>query len=58
MKVLLVRPPAPNKLSFTKVLDNEPLELEYLHTILKNNGHLEYIYDGLVEKDSIATTIK
>lgn len=58
MKVLLVRPPAPNKLSFTKVLDNEPLELEYLHTILKNNGHLDYIYDGLVEKDSIATTIK
>lgn len=57
MKVLLVKPPAPNKLSFTKVLDNEPLELEYLHTVLMENGHEDYIYDGLVERISIKQTI-
>jgi hypothetical protein len=32
MKVLLIRPQAPNKLSFINILDNEPLELEYLYT--------------------------
>lgn len=58
MKVLLIRPPAPNKLSFTKILDNEPLELEYLHTILKQNGYEDYIYDALVEKDSVQEVIR
>jgi hopanoid C-3 methylase len=57
MKVLLVRPPAPNKLSFTKILDNEPLELEYLHTMLSDGGHTDYIYDGLIETVSIGTVI-
>ncbi|MBP1762897.1 MAG: B12-binding radical protein, partial [Firmicutes bacterium] len=58
MKVLLVRPPAPNKLSFTKILDNEPLELEYLHTVLSNGGHSDYIYDGLIETVSIEDAIR
>jgi len=58
MKVLLVRPPAPNKLSFTKILDNEPLELEYLHTVLSNGGHEDYIYDGLIETVSIDAVIR
>lgn len=49
MKVLLVRPHAPNKLSFTGVLDNEPLELEYLHTVLAQNGYDDYIFDAMVE---------
>jgi hopanoid C-3 methylase len=57
MKVLLVRPPAPNKLSFTKILDNEPLELEYLHTVLSNRGHKDYIYDGLIETASVEAVI-
>lgn len=58
MKVLLIRPPAPNKLSFTKILDNEPLELEYLHTILFKAGHTTYIYDALIETVSIEATIR
>jgi len=58
MKVLLVRPPAPNKLSFTKILDNEPLELEYLHTVLSIGGHIDYIYDGLIETVSVEATIR
>ncbi len=58
MKVLLVRPPAPNKLSFTKILDNEPLELEYLHTVLSKGGHEDYIYDGLIETVSLEAVIR
>lgn len=57
MKVLLVRPQAPNVLSFINVLDTEPLELEYLHTVLAENGIEDYIYDGLVEKVNIRDTI-
>ncbi len=50
MKVLLVRPIAPNKLSFTKILENEPLELEYLHTALSQIDVSDSIYDGLIEE--------
>ncbi len=49
MKVLLVRPGAPNKLSFTKILDAEPLELEYLHTGLQAAGYEDRIYDYTCE---------
>ncbi len=52
IKVLLVRPQAPNMLNFTKILDNEPLELEYLYTGLKNSNISSYIFDGLVEKST------
>ncbi len=57
MKIMLVRPPAPNKLSFTKVLDNEPLELEYLHTEIMRLGFDDYIYDGLIERESVETVM-
>lgn len=57
MKVLLIRPQAPNKLSFINILDNEPLELEYLYTELKNRGIESYIYDGLIENVSVKDTI-
>lgn len=49
MKVLLVRPHAPNLLSFTGILENEPLELEYLHTILKQHGYEDVIFDGMLD---------
>lgn len=45
MKVLLVRPAPPNKLSFLNILNAEPLELEYLHTGLANAGYDDIIYD-------------
>ncbi|MEL7622704.1 MAG: cobalamin-dependent protein [Clostridiales bacterium] len=51
MKVLLVRPQAPNLLSFTKILDNEPLDLEYLYTALKEKGITSVIFDGLISND-------
>lgn len=58
MKILLVRPPAPNKLSFTKVLDNEPLELEYLHTAIRGAGYEDYIYDALTETSGIEAVLR
>ena len=57
MKVLLIRPIAPNTLSFTKILDNEPIEMEYLHTVLAQNGYDDYLYDGFVENVSVDDTI-
>lgn len=58
MKILLARPAAPNKLSFTGVLDNEPLELEYLHTVLDENGYDDYIFDGMVEYETFENILK
>ena len=58
MKVLLVRPHAPNKLSFTGILDNEPLELEYLHTVLQENGYQDYIFDAFVEQVPFSKVLK
>ena len=58
MKVLLVRPPAPNKLSFTGILDNEPLELEYLHTGLKKAGYDDYIFDYICENKPFKTILE
>ena len=57
MKVLLIRPQAPNKLSFSNILDNEPLELEYLYTELLHRGFEGYSYDGLIENTSVKDTI-
>lgn len=57
MKVLLIRPQAPNALSFTKILDNEPLELEYLHTALAAAGIEDFIYDGLIERHTVKEAI-
>lgn len=54
---MLIRPEAPNILSFVKVLDSEPLELEYLHTVLMQNGFTDYIHDGLIEKESVQKSI-
>ena len=58
MKVLLARPPAPNNLSFTGLLDNEPLELEYLHTALMTSSHTDYIYDALTDSCSYEEVLK
>lgn len=49
MKVLLVRPHAPNLLSFSGILETEPLELEYLQTVLNQRGYENVIFDGMLE---------
>lgn len=58
LKVLLVRPPAPNLLSFTKILDNEPLELEYLAAALTAHGHSYQIHDGLIHPKGFEAALK
>lgn len=45
MKVLLIKPETVGIFSYTNLVDHEPLELEYLHTVLKNGGHESCIYD-------------
>ncbi len=57
MKVVIIRPKAPNALSFTNILNNEPLELEYIYTELTSRGHDVYIYDALVEKRKVSDVI-
>ena len=58
MKILLVRPGAPNVLSFTNILDSEPLELEYLHTGLKEAGYDDMIYDYICQKKTFRQVLK
>ncbi len=58
MRVLLVRPPAPNKLSFANILDAEPLELEYLHTGLMQAGFEDMIYDYLCQDKPFRSLLK
>ena len=58
MKVLLVRPGAPNTLSFTNILDSEPLELEYLHTGLKAAGYEDMIYDYICQNKPFRAVLK
>ena len=49
--VLLVHPEiSRTKYNFSGIIDNEPLELEYIYTVLLNEGFNPYIWDGQVEK--------
>lgn len=49
--VLLVHPEiSRTKYNFAGIIDNEPLELEYIYAMLKNEGYTPYIWDGQVEK--------
>ncbi|WP_019678623.1 B12-binding domain-containing radical SAM protein [Ruminococcus flavefaciens] len=51
-KVLLVHPEiSRTKYNFAGVIDNEPLELEYIFALLKKEGFAPFIWDGQVEKE-------
>lgn len=58
MKILLVRPAAPNILARFRILDSEPLELEYLQTVVREKGHRAYLYDGVIETASIRGVLR
>ena len=59
MKFLLIHPEiSRTKYNFVGVIENECLELEYISTILKEKGHIVYIYDGQVEKKSVSKKIE
>ena len=50
-KILLVHPEiSRTKYNFAGIIDNEPLELEYICTVLKDAGYEPFIWDGQVEE--------
>ena len=58
-KVLLVHPEiSRNKYNFAGVIDNEPLELEYISAMLKEQGYAPEIWDGQVETQKFADRLR
>ena len=56
---LLIHPEiSRTKYNFVGVIENECLELEYISTIIKDNGYEVNIYDGQVEKESVQSRIR
>lgn len=59
LKILLIHPEiSRTKYNFVGVIENECLELEYISTVLKEQGHDVTIYDGQVEKKTAAKKMK
>ena len=58
MNVLLVRPKAPNVFRFSRLVENEPIELEYLMTALVAQGHRAIIHDGIFDKRPLKRVIR
>ena len=58
MKILFMRPPAPNILKHLQILNSEPLELEYLHTVAQQHGWDDMIYDGFNNKKNAREIMK
>ena len=58
-KVLLVHPEiSRTKYNFAGIIDNEPLELEYIWAMLVQEGWQPYIWDGQVEKVPFAKRLR
>ena len=58
-KVLLVHPEiSRTKYNFAGIIDNEPLELEYIFAVLLKEGYSPYIWDGQVEKVPFAERLR
>ena len=58
-RILLVHPEiSRTKYNFAGVIDNEPLELEYIYAMLKAEGYEPFIWDGQVEKQPFAKRLK
>lgn len=59
LTILLIHPEiSRTKYNFVGIIENECLELEYISTILKEKGYNVVLYDGQVEKQSVAQKIK
>ncbi|MBQ8245869.1 MAG: cobalamin-dependent protein [Lachnospiraceae bacterium] len=59
LTVLLIHPEiSRTKYNFVGVIENECLELEYISALLKEKGHSVHLYDGQVEKGTVADKIK
>ncbi|HOQ38176.1 MAG TPA: radical SAM protein [Acetivibrio sp.] len=58
MRVLLIKPETVGIFAYTYLVDHEPLEMEYLYTVLKNRGHEPYIYDRRHELTPLKSKLK
>ncbi len=57
--VLLVHPEiSRTKYNFAGIIDNEPLELEYICSLLRSEGFKPFIWDGQVEKQPFAKRLR
>lgn len=57
MKILLIRPETLGIFSYTNQIEHEPLELEYIYTVMQQNGHEAKIYDRRFEYTSLRKTL-
>ena len=58
MKVLLIRPKSANMITQMGVIDLEPLELEYLYTVTKEEGFACTIHDDLLQPRDLTEVLK
>lgn len=58
MKILLIRPKMANTLGFLNIVDCEPLELEYLYTVAKQEKFSCSIYDAMYENKDLMNVLK
>ena len=55
---MLIKPETVGIFAYTYLVDHEPLEMEYLYTVLKNRGHEAYIYDRRHELTPLKSKLK
>lgn len=59
LSILLIHPEiSRTKYNFVGVIENECLELEYISTILKEEGHHVYMYDGQIENTGVSQALR
>lgn len=58
MRILLIKPETVGIFSYTNLVEHEPLELEYLYTVLKEHNYDPYIYDRRHELIPIKKKLK
>lgn len=59
MKIMLVRPkPHKNSLGLTDLMTCEPIELEYVSTLIKELGHEVNVVDMILEKKSLDELVR
>ena len=57
MKILLIKPETVGIFAFTNQVDHEPLELEYLYTLMTAQGHEAVIYDRRHDLTTLKTKL-
>lgn len=53
MRILLIRPETLGIFSYTNQIEHEPLEMEYIYTLMRQNGYEAEIYDRRFDYSSL-----